>query len=311
MKTTIKILLLFASVFLISACSREESGDSCGKITIENYTTEPTTIYVLFNKRNNVNSTRIEIGPTGFNQGTGRVITTSDNTVYFENLNPSTTYDLYFTGICSDSNESVVTKLSSITTDQGQCTGVASATFSQSTGTSVTLSLSYNSSSPSYYEVEYGPVGFTLGSGTRVNTSTQFISNNITLSGFQSNTTYDFYVRAVCSSAAPTDTSNFIKYTYTTVSSCPAPINLNSYITSGTCSTGATRMFTWNSSINAQNYTICVVRAGDQPSDTSNAFTTSTTSKSLSNVTCSFIGFYVRANCSATESSSWSGPYYF
>ncbi len=311
MKTTTKILLFFASVFLFSACSSDESGDSCGKIEIQNYSTESTSIYVYFDKGSNVNTTKIEIGPTGFNQGTGTIITTSDNSVYLTNLNPSTTYDIYFTGICSATEQSVVTKLSSITTDQGQCVGTASISFTQSTTNSINLDFSYNNSSPSYYEVEYGIAGFNLGSGIRVNTSTQFSSNYLTINGIQANTTYDFYVRAVCNSSAPNDTSNFIKYSYSTETSCPVPVNLNSYITSGNCSTGANRTFSWFSSNNAQSYTVSVIQSGGLPSTTSDAFTTSNTALSLSNVTCVYVGFYVRANCPNGESSSWAGPYYF
>ena len=185
MKTTTKILLLFASVFIFSACSSDESEDSCGKIEIVDYSTESTSIYIYFDRGNNVNSTRIEIGPTGFNQGTGTIITTSDNSVYLTDLFPSTTYDVYLTGICSSTEQSVVTKLSSITTDQGQCVGTASISFTQSTTSSSNLDLSFNNSSPSYYEVEYGLAGFNLGTGTRVNTSSQFSSNYLTINSIQ------------------------------------------------------------------------------------------------------------------------------
>lgn len=310
MKTTTKFLLLFTSLFLFFACSNEEDGgDSCGKVTEISYYTTPTTIYVSFIKGNDANSTKIEVGRAGFTQGTGTVITTSNTNYILENLSPSTTYDVYFTGICTETNQSVVKKLSSITTQPGECVGNASVSFSQTVTSTLDLNFTYTANNPDYYQVEYGLQGFTLGSGTRV--MSPLSSSYMPINGLQASTTYDFYVRAICNRSEQNDASNFIRYTYTTVSSCPAPSNLNSYITSGTCSTGATRMFTWNSSINAQSYTICVVRAGDQPSTTSNAFTSTVNSKSLSNVTCSFIGFYVRANCSATESSAWAGPFYF
>lgn len=311
MKKTIKILLFFASVFLFSACSSDESGDSCGKIEVLDYSTESTSIYIYFNKGNNVNSTRIEIGPTGFSQGTGTIITTSDNYVYLTNLYPSTTYDIYLKGICSATEESVVTKLSSITTDQGQCVGTASVSFTQSATNSINLDFSFNNSSPSYYEVEYGLVGFNLGSGTRVNTSLLFSTNYMEINNVQVNTTYDFYVRAVCNSLAPNDTSNFVKYSYTTVGSCPKPFNLYSYVISGNCSTGASRGFSWSYNFTAQSYTVSVVQNGGQPSATQNAFTTSQNNLTLSNVTCVWNAFYVRANCPNGESSSWEGPYFF
>lgn len=314
MRATTKILLFFVSLFLLSACSSDESGDSCGKIEVLDYSTESTSIYIYFNKGNNVNSTRIEIGPAGFNQGTGTIITTSDNYVYLTNLYPSTTYDIYLKGICSATEESVVTKLSSITTDQGECVGTASVSFTQSTTNSINLDFSFNNSSPSYYEVEYGLVGFNLGSGTRVNTSLQFNSSYLTVNGIQANTMYDFYVRAICNSYAPNDTSNFVKYSYTSIGNCPMPYNLNTYVVSGSCNVnnGATRAFTWNYDFNAQSYTICIVQSGtDQPSATSNAYTISQNGVTISGMFCNWVAFYVRANCSNGESSSWAGPYYF
>ena len=50
------------------------------------------------------------------------------------------------------------------------------------------------------WQVEYGPRGFVLGSGTRMVTT----SNPLTLSGLQPSTSYDFYVRSIC---GPADTS--------------------------------------------------------------------------------------------------------
>ncbi len=52
------------------------------------------------------------------------------------------------------------------------------------------------------WQVEYGPHGFTLGSGTRINATTY----PITLNGLTPSTCYDFYVRSICSA---TDTSNW------------------------------------------------------------------------------------------------------
>ncbi|MEQ8360468.1 MAG: T9SS type A sorting domain-containing protein [Cytophagales bacterium] len=56
--------------------------------------------------------------------------------------------------------------------------------------------------SSSQWEIEYGPSGFVLGSGSSVVTS----NNPFSLTGLSSNTSYDYYVRSICGAG---DTSSF------------------------------------------------------------------------------------------------------
>lgn len=67
------------------------------------------------------------------------------------------------------------------------------------------------------WQIEYGPSGFVLGSGTRITVS----SNPYRLTGLSSATSYDCYIRSICSD---TDTSDWSlnAYTFTTVQ-LPAP----------------------------------------------------------------------------------------
>ncbi|MEQ8360467.1 MAG: T9SS type A sorting domain-containing protein [Cytophagales bacterium] len=62
--------------------------------------------------------------------------------------------------------------------------------------------LSWIGGSGGSFQIEYGPQGFTPGSGTSVNTS----NNPYALSGLTANTMYDFYVRSIC---GPGDTSAY------------------------------------------------------------------------------------------------------
>ena len=68
-----------------------------------------------------------------------------------------------------------------------------------STSSSTTLSWTPGGTETSW-NIEYGPIGFTPGSGTSIQAS----SNPFTLNGLTHSTCYDFYVQAVCS---PTDLS--------------------------------------------------------------------------------------------------------
>lgn len=63
--------------------------------------------------------------------------------------------------------------------------------------TSVNLSWS-NPTGASQWEVEYGPVGFTPGTGVGTIVTGITTNNSYTLSGLTAATSYDFYVRAIC-----------------------------------------------------------------------------------------------------------------
>ncbi len=62
------------------------------------------------------------------------------------------------------------------------------------TATSITLNWDASLSAPSGYDVEYGPLGFTLGTGTTVSTTT----NSVTIADLTGSTLYSYYVRANC-----------------------------------------------------------------------------------------------------------------
>lgn len=66
--------------------------------------------------------------------------------------------------------------------------------------TDVSMDISWAGIAP-LYSVEYGPQGFTPGTGTYQTTAT----NNLTISGLTANTDYSVYIRALCS---PTDSSS-------------------------------------------------------------------------------------------------------
>lgn len=71
-----------------------------------------------------------------------------------------------------------------------------SALASTASATS-SVTLSWTTGGATQWQIEYGPVGFTPGSGTVVAAS----SNPFTVSGLSSSTSYDFYVRDSCSAS--------------------------------------------------------------------------------------------------------------
>lgn len=300
-------LLLFV---LFLGCSGEHSSEdenNCGKVGNVSFTTNSSSVIINFSSGNNANSYKIEYGLTGFSQGSGTTIITSNTSLEINDLTSSTTYDLYITGICSSTENSDPYKLSSITTQQSQCTGTTSLQFYQYDANEAMLEFTYSGGSALKHEVEYGPAGFQLGKGVRQST-TGYGSNLLTVKNLPNNTAYDFYVRTFCSAG---DSNQFKKFTYTTGATCPKPFNLNSWVVSGSCNVGlgATRGFSWSSYGSPQSYTISLIQnVTDPPS--AQVFTTSNTSIGISNMYCNWKGFYVKSNCGAT-SSDWAGPFIF
>ena len=109
--------------------------------------------------------------------------------------------------------------------------GQSEANISQ---TSVDLSWTDNAGA-SNWNIEYGPTGFTQGSGTTVPVS----SNPYTLSGLSANTTYDWYVQSDCGGG--NGTSNWVgPSTFTTALaplSNPTSCGINLSIPDNGCST--------------------------------------------------------------------------
>ncbi|HCQ14946.1 MAG TPA: hypothetical protein DIU20_01715 [Cryomorphaceae bacterium] len=71
-----------------------------------------------------------------------------------------------------------------------------------------TANLGWTSAAGKQSLIEYGPTGFTLGSGTKVN----YVISPYSLTGLMPNTTYDFYVADTCGN----DTSAWVMTSFTT-----------------------------------------------------------------------------------------------
>ena len=301
----------FYILTLSLGCSRDNesnsSESSCGKVSNVNFNASASRIMLTFSGGNNTNSYKIEYGLTGFAIGSGKSITTSNMNVEISDLIPSTTYDIYITGICSSSETSTPYKLSSVTTDRSLCTGTASVEFYQYTANEIILDFSYSANTNVYkYEMEYGLAGFIQGTGAKQTTSTG--SNRITLRDLQVNKAYDFYIRAQCTEG---DATPYKKYEYVTTPTCPKPFQLNSYVISGSCNYGTeTRAFTWASYGNPTSYTISIVTDMDTLPQNGQTFTTSEKSIAIGHMFCLWEAFYVKSNC-GNNGSEWAGPYIF
>ncbi len=149
----------------------------------------------------------LEIGVSGFTPGTGSTYNTGSEYYNFTNLQAQTTYDFYIKSKCGASTfgENVgpftTTTLSACSTPNSAYTSNIEACG---------FYFGWNGIDENAWEVEYGVSGFTLGTGTIVNTSqTQIhITENIT-----PNTTYEVYVRANCGSDGYSNYTNALVVT--------------------------------------------------------------------------------------------------
>ena len=86
--------------------------------------------------------------------------------------------------------------------------------------TSITLNWAASLSNPANYELEYGPTGFTQGSGTTVSPTT----NSANLTGLTASTNYDFYIRSNCGATQSVWTT---VNSFTTAKVCPYTTGLD------------------------------------------------------------------------------------
>lgn len=98
--------------------------------------------------------------------------------------------------------------------------------ISNATSTSVDLTWTERGSATSW-DVEYGPAGFVQGTGTQVTVTT----NPTTITGLNSGTVYDFYVRSSCSTTETSDWTSFVRGSTScgSVTALPYTENFDSY----------------------------------------------------------------------------------
>ncbi len=141
----------------------------------------------------------LEYGPTGFTPGspagtkiTGTYPGASQPPVIISGLTHSTLYDLYFGEICNSGNDSTYFPSPRQVITAPICPPVDSVQILNIDSNSVTLTYVGTTDSVNF---EWGPQGFTMGTGT-----TGIGRNDtITINGFSPNMAYDLYLQSDCS----------------------------------------------------------------------------------------------------------------
>jgi len=144
--------------------------------------------------------------------------------------------------------------------------------------------------------IEYGPAGFTPGTGTQVTTG----NNPETVTGLIDNTNYDFYVYADCGGGdisipdGPVNTNTLI--------ACPAPSGLT--ITYGSNDTVA---FTWTPGGLEAAWIIEYGPLGFTPG-TGTAQGSTNIPDTITGLAPGVYEFYVQADCGSGVNNPWDGP---
>ncbi len=156
----------------------------------------------------------IEYGPVGFVQGEGTIASVNTNSFTLTGLSLGTEYNAYLRANCDNTEENDSAWVgpiifSTLVTSCPAPTGLFSSYI-------YTNSLEFrwtNGNTETSWEIEYGIDGFIQGTGTMV----QINTNPYVLTGLNSNTTYDIYLRANCGANPGEDDSVWIgPLTFTT-----------------------------------------------------------------------------------------------
>lgn len=176
------------------------------------------------------------------------------------------------------------------------CDTPAFLTVSDLSGSSVNLQ--WDQSTGSLWEVQYGPVGFTPGSGTSV----IFNANSSQITGLDPTVNYVFYIRTRCNSVqnskwlGPVGFGGQAEF-------CTEPFDI---IVERNTADDSKALLIWNAP-GASAWDIQYGLAGFALGSGTNT-TSSTPSKNITGLTSEAYDFYVRAHCSDTQSSDWVGP---
>ena len=138
------------------------------------------------------NGYNVEWGITGFPQGSGTIVNDTTNPVMLNGLPDNSTLDVYVQIDC-DSN-GVSTWEGPITfTTPAACPAPTNGQSFNVTGNSADIT--WNSAGIiNGYTFEYGPAGFSQGSGTVINTA----NDTLSLTGLSGLTSYDYFIQQDC-----------------------------------------------------------------------------------------------------------------
>lgn len=136
----------------------------------------------------------VEYGPAGFTPGTGTQVAAGTNPYTLSGLIDNTNYDIYVYADCGGGDTSIPAGPVNIDTDIA-CPAPTGFSFTYTSNDTAAMTWTPGGLEPAWI-IEYGPSGFTPGTGT---SSTVTVSPDTTF-GLANGEIYDFYIQADCGS---------------------------------------------------------------------------------------------------------------
>ena len=189
--------VLFLAIFcaLVLSCNKDDdnSNANCSEPTDLTLDLIGTTSILFSWETGGETAWEIEYGETGFGTGAGTVLRTSQTNMLIDALEPATAYQIQLRSNCGSDgfSNSIIRDFTTLT---GNPNCIAPSNLSLGLITSNSVEISWSENNETAWEIEYGLVNFTLGTGTVVQTS----QNVFTITGLVAGNTYEIYVRANC-----------------------------------------------------------------------------------------------------------------
>ncbi|MDX5449326.1 MAG: fibronectin type III domain-containing protein, partial [Bacteroidota bacterium] len=152
------------------------------------------------------------------------------------------------------------------------------------------------------YNVEWGLQGYSQGTGAWIGRDT--VSNpNVFIQSLTPTTCYDVWVQSDCGAGVK---SAYVKYSFCTTVSCPAPSNINLLNVNTTSAT-----IGWTSG-GSSDFNIVVGPAGTTPATGTVQFGVTNNPLTIPGLTpATNYDFWVRDSCGVGDVSTWEGPFNF
>ncbi len=243
-------------------------------------------------------SWQIELGESGFTQGSGTFTMVADTSVTLSSLLPVTEYEVYVRSVCGIEDSSEWTGPISFTT-LPTCFAVSDLSSNTVEATTAVINWVAGLDETSW-QIEYGEDGFTQGSGT----FTMATDTTTTLSGLLPLTEYEVYVRSVCGIEDSSEWTGPISFT-----TLPTCFEVSDITASNILITSA--VINWTEGLDETSWQVEYGEDGfTQGTGTSMIVSGSTTPLS-SLLASTEYDLYVRSVCGVGDSSVWAGPLNF